>query len=105
MRFVSHALCVLAGLVAGMVIMAQPGTASKDPPKMFQTHYLNGQVEQECPLDAKGQMHGELRAYYMSGRLRSVTDVVHGQMGRGQSYFDPRLDEAPAVSGDDRSED
>lgn len=105
MRILSHALCVIAGLIAGMVIMAPTGSASKDPPKMYQKHYLSGQVEEECPLDAKGQMHGELRAYYQSGRLRSVTDVYHGQMGKGHSYFDPRLDEAPVVSGDDRSED
>lgn len=100
MRIISHALCFVAGIIATVIVTAKPG----EPPAKYQKFYLSGQLEEECPLDAKGQMHGELRTYYPSGRLRAVADVVHGQMGAGQSYFDPVLDgPTPVVSGDDRA--
>ena len=94
MRFISHALCFVAGLFAALVITATP---SGSTPSMHRVTYPTGELQLECPLDSKGRLHGELRMYYPSGREMSVTPYSHGYPG-ARSYYDPVPDEAVATS-------
>ena len=83
----------LIGFAAGFVLAAFLFTSRPaGPTQFYRTHHPNGAVEMEVPLDATGLWHGELRTYHPSGRLRSVTDVNHGAMGRGTSYEDSEPD-------------
>lgn len=58
--------------------------------KPTETHrvlYPDGTLQLECPLDSSGQLHGELKMYYPSGRLKSTTDYYRGHIGRGMTYY------------------
>lgn len=92
MRFISHALCFVAGLFAALVITATPSGSATT---MHTVNYPTGELQLECPLDSRGRLHGELKMYYPSSRVMSVTPYSHGYPGT-RSYYDPVPDEAQA---------
>lgn len=83
-RLISHLIAFAAGLFVALALTSKPS----GPQQFYRTYHANKQVQLECPLDASGLWHGELREYHPSGRLRSVTNVSHGRMGSGTSYED-----------------
>lgn len=81
----SFGVVLLAGIYCGADHLSAPAA-------IHRLYHDNGQIAVECPLDAAGRMHGEMRSYHPSGRLKRVQDVVHGSMGSGVSYEDDRED-------------
>lgn len=81
---------LLAGFACGFVLASSlparipPLTASN----VCRTFHPNGAVHCEYTVDSCGQMHGDLKCYWPSGRLRTIVDMNHGQMGRGTLYSD-----------------
>lgn len=82
----SFAVVLLAGIYCSADHFSRPGA-------MHRVLWPNGNVQLECPLDSAGRLHGDLQMYHPSGRLKSVTNYVHGQIGTGESYRDDEPDE------------
>lgn len=93
-RAISHFLAFVAGIVTAMALSSGRSPVSLAAPQIHRAYYPTGELMIECPLDSSGQLHGEMKTYYPSGRLKSVNDMVHGSLGRGLLYSDERPDDA-----------
>lgn len=94
MRFVSHFLAFAAGAFTVLALMSPRSPLSMGPADVHRLYYADGSVETECPLDSQGRLHGEMKRFWPSGRLRSIVDMCHGAKGRGILYEDSEPDAA-----------
>lgn len=92
-RAISHLLAFAAGVVAALALTAGKPPLSPTTPNIHRAYYPTGELMIECPLDSAGQLHGEMKTYHPSGRLKSVKQMHHGALGRGLLYSDDAPDE------------
>ena len=95
MKLISHLIAFAAGAFTVFALLSPSSPVALGPAGVHRLYHADGSIETECPLDSQGRLHGEMKRYWPSGRLRSNVHMEHGKFGwRGSIYEDSEPDEA-----------